>query len=65
MKTDLYIEINGKKTDTKNLIDTAKEIWKSEGNLVKDIQALELYFNTEENKCYYVINDENKGFFAI
>lgn len=65
MKTDLYIELNGKKTDSKNLVDTAKEIWKSEGKFVKDIQSLELYFNPEENKCYYVINDENKGFFEI
>jgi len=65
MKTDLFIELNGKKTDYRQLMDTAKEIWKSEGNRVKDIEAMELYFKPDEGLCYYVINNECKGHFEV
>jgi len=65
IKTELFIELNGKQTHYKTLTDTAKEIWKEEGKLVKDIDTMELYFKPDENSCYYVINGETKGNFYI
>jgi len=65
MKTDLYIEVDGKQTNYKTLIDTAKEIWKDEGHMVKDLVSLELYFKPSESSCYYVINGVEKGHFYV
>jgi len=61
----MYVELNGEQTDFKKLNEIAKEIWKSEGNLVKDINSIELYFKPEEKMCYYVINSEMKGKFMV
>ncbi len=63
MKTDLFIELNGRKTDCGSFVDTVKEIWKSEGNLVKDIETVQLYYKPEEQTCYYVINNNISGSF--
>ncbi len=65
MKVDCYIEHNGNQTDLKLLTDTVKEIWKSEGRLVKDLEDVELYFKPDEKICYYVINGSHKGSFEI
>ena len=65
MKFDIFVEVNGEQTDIKKLQDIVKEIWKSEGRLVKDLSNVELYFKPEEKKCYYVINEEYKGEFEI
>lgn len=58
MKTDLFIEFGSNQVDTKKLYDMAKEIWKSEGKKVKDLETVSLYFKPEENRCYYVFNGE-------
>ncbi len=63
MRTEIYVEVGGKKTYSKTLVDTVKEIWKAEGNKVKDLENIELYFKPEESKCYYVINSDVKGYF--
>jgi len=65
MKIDYFVELNGVQTDCKNLSDIVKEIWKSEGNLVKDLNSIEIYFKPEEKMCYYVINGDNQGKFEI
>jgi len=65
MKIDYYVELNGEQTDCKKLSDIVKEIWKSEGNLVKDLDTMEVYFKPEEKMCYYVINGTNQGKFEI
>lgn len=60
MKNELYIEYNDLKVEQKDLFDTAKEIWKSEGNKVKDLKSIELYVKPAERKCYYVFNGKAK-----
>jgi len=65
MKIDYYVELNGEQTDCKKLSEVVKEIWKSEGNLIKDLESIEVYFKPEEKMCYYVINGTNKGQFEI
>lgn len=65
MKTNVFFEIGSTKINSSYLIDAVKEIWKSEGKLIKDIKVLELYYKAEEGKCYYVVNDGEKGFFDV
>ena len=65
MKTTLCIEFNGDQTDSAKLIDMAKEAWKSEGHMVKDLQTLNIYFKPEERSCYCVINGDYKCDFRI
>lgn len=65
MKLDLFIELNGKKTDHKVLKEKVKEDWKSAGNKVKDLQTLEMYYKPDEDSCYYIINGTTKGKITI
>ena len=55
MKSDVFVQFRGDTVDTKSLMDTAKEIWKAEGNKVKDLHTVQLYLKPEEKKCYYVL----------
>jgi len=65
MRIDYYVELNGEQHECKMLSDIVKEIWKSEGNLMKDLSSMDIYFKPEEKMCYYVINGDNKGQFEI
>lgn len=65
MKSTVYVEYNGNKVSDKELIDKAKEVWRANGKMVKDIKTVELYFKPEESKCYYVINETETGDFSI
>ena len=65
MKPEIYVEINGVQTDTQVLIDIIKDIWKNEGNLVKDLKELKVYFKPDEQMCYYVINSSVEGKFEV
>ena len=62
MKSDVFVQFRGDTVDTKSLMDTAKEIWKAEGNKVKDLHTVQLYL-----KRYYVFNGEGSenSFFMI
>lgn len=65
MKIDYYVELGGEQHEFRKLSDIVKEIWKSEGKLVKDLSSMEIYFKPEEKTCYYVINGESKGQFEV
>jgi hypothetical protein len=67
MKSELFVQFAGQQVDTKQLLDVAKETWKAEGNKVKDLQSVELYYKPDENKCYYVFNGEGsaESFFTV
>lgn len=67
MKSSLCVQVNGKDYDTSSLLDQAKEIWKADGNKVKDLQTVELYFQPNEGKCYYVFNGvgSDDSFFTV
>ena len=65
MKTDFYIEFEGKQVSHKMLTDRIKAIWKADGNTVKSLQSLEIYYKPQENACYYVINDTITGNFHV
>ncbi|MCL1995244.1 MAG: DUF6465 family protein [Defluviitaleaceae bacterium] len=61
MKLDLFIEVDGNKVLHKSLVEKVKDVWREEGNRVKDIETLELFYKPTEHICYYVINGKLKG----
>jgi len=65
MKIEYFVELGGVQTDCKGLSDIVKEIWRGEGNLMKDLKSMDIYFKPEENMCYYVINSDVQGKFQV
>lgn len=65
MKQSLILQANGADVDMTTFTADAKQAWKDAGNKVKEIKTLDLYVKPEENKCYYVINDEFSGAITI
>lgn len=65
MQTELIVEIDGRQVNTTGFMDSVKEFWKSEGNKVKDLKSVSLYYKPEESLCYYVLNGEIRGNFQV
>lgn len=61
MKTNTYVQFNGKSVDTAELVASAKEAWKAAGKKVKDMKTLDIYVKPEEGKAYYAVNQEEGG----
>lgn len=61
MKEKMILQIGENESEISSLKTEVKEAWKAEGNLVKDIASLVFYIKPDENKCYYVINDDFNG----
>ena len=61
MKANLYVEFQGKKIETKEVLASAKKVWVEAGNKVKDLNTVDLYIKPEENAAYYVFNDTESG----
>ncbi|NLM13183.1 MAG: hypothetical protein GX209_05515 [Epulopiscium sp.] len=63
MKEELFIQFNGKEVIASDLVKQFKEIWKNKSMKIKDVKSLKLYYNVNEEKCYYVVNDNETGCF--
>ncbi|HCC07698.1 MAG TPA: hypothetical protein DEP72_06035 [Clostridiales bacterium] len=61
MKVNFVVQLNDSEVTQEQVVNAVKESWKNQGNMVKDIENLDLYYNAAEAKCYYVINGTNKG----
>lgn len=61
MKANLYVEFQGKKVETKEVLAAAKKVWVEAGNKVKDLETVDLYIKPEENAAYYVFNETESG----
>ena len=57
LKANLYVEFQGKKVDTKEVLAAAKKVWVEGGNKVKDLNTLDLYIKPEEDAAYCVFNE--------
>ncbi len=66
-KVELFVELNGKKVDVKSIETKAKEVWKEQGNKMKDLANAELYYQPDSGKCYYVFNgkSDDNSFFEV
>lgn len=65
MNSKKIIQFSGKEVILKDLEQRVKEIWREDGNLQKDIKSMEIYVKIEENRCYYVINENTWGDFEL
>ncbi|MDT8719388.1 hypothetical protein IAI10_22295 [Clostridium sp. 19966] len=58
MKSDLYIQFNGNEICESEIIKKVKEVWVSEGNKIKELKNLSVYFKVEDKTAYCVINED-------
>lgn len=65
MKESFFVEFMGMKVEQKKLMEQLKDIWRNQGNKMKDLKNVELYYKPEEKACYYVVNEEYTGKFDI
>jgi hypothetical protein len=65
MKSNEIIQFYGKEVTLKDLEQKVKKIWREGGKLKKDIKSMELYVKIDENRCYYVINENVSGKFEL
>ena len=65
VKFDLYVEVNGNKVLHKDILEKLKETWKNDGNLVKDLKSVEVYYKPLESKVYYIANEKTSGSFDV
>ena len=65
MRHVTHIQSRGKEMTEKQLLDMFKQLWKDNGNMIKDIKTVDLYYNTDESNCYYVVNGKEKGMFTV
>lgn len=62
LKENVYLQYFGKEISTADLTKQVKEIWtKQMKNKVADMKSVTLYLKPEENRVYYVINDDVTG----
>lgn len=57
LKTTINIQYEGTDVTDKQIIDRIKKDWLEAGNLVKDIDSLDIYVKPAEGIIYYVINE--------
>lgn len=65
MKSTLNLEVSGNTIESKEIVAAAKKVWVDAGNKVKELSTMDLYVKPEENKVYYVFNEEVSGSFDL
>lgn len=65
-KTVLHVQFSGKSFSQEELVKIAQDVWKYDlKQKVRELASIELYVKPEENKVYYVMNQEFTGDFNI
>ncbi len=63
---DAYVQYMGKDVSVKDMMAEVRRIWEEElGHKGEEIADMKLYFRTEINRCYFVINGEVSGSVAM
>lgn len=57
----LFLQMNGREFDLSDLEAKARKNWESYGNGVNKLESLVYYIKPEDNRVYYVANDEVTG----
>lgn len=66
VKASVTLQFDGKSYTQAELLKIAKDVWKYDlKKKVGDLKTVDLYVKPEENTCYYVINGEVEGNFAL
>jgi len=63
MQVKTFVEVQGTQVDTDRFLEVLKDMWKNEGNKVKDMKSVQMYYKPDEGNVYYVINGEVTGNF--
>lgn len=58
---NIYIEYGVSQITEKEVIQKVKDIWIENGRKINEMTSLEVYIKPEENKAYYVINEDITG----
>ena len=65
-KTILHVQFSGKSYAQEDLVKIAQDVWKYDlKQKVRELASIELYVKPEENKVYYVMNQNFTGSFDI
>lgn len=65
-KTNISIQFSGKSYSQEELVKMAQDVWKYDlKQKVRELASIELYVKPEENKVYYVMNQDFTGDFNI
>ncbi|MCL2051411.1 MAG: DUF6465 family protein [Lachnospiraceae bacterium] len=60
------VEFNGKSYTQDDLLKSARDVWQYDiGKEPADLKSIELYIKPEEERAYYVFNNDITGSFAI
>lgn len=54
----VYVQFAGKEVAVDDMMPKIKKVWQKAGNRIKDIKDVKLYVKPEDNKVYFVINDD-------
>ena len=65
MKSNVYVEFYGEQVSQSEILEEAKKIWKDSGKKVADLKSIQLYIKPEDDRVYYVFNDDESGSFPI
>lgn len=65
MKANVYVEFYGEQVSQADIIAEAKSIWVGLGNKEADLKSIQLYIKPEDDRVYYVFNDDVSGSFPI
>lgn len=65
MKQNVYIEFYGEQVFQEDLIQEAQKIWAESGKKPEELRKISLYVKPEDNRVYYVFNEEEEGSFPI
>ena len=62
VKTQMYLQFDGKEYTEKEIFQKVKEVWtKVLKNKVGDMKDVKIYLKPEESAAYYVVNDDTSG----
>jgi hypothetical protein len=66
IKETVYLQYLGKEINKEEPTDQVKEIWTSQlGRKASELKTITWYLKPEENKAYYVINNDVTGSIAL
>lgn len=66
VKETVYLQYLGKEINKDDLVKQIKELWaKERKNKAGDLKSITLYLKPEENRAYYVVNDDVTGSIAL
>lgn len=61
LKVNVCLQYQGKQVEEQEIIAKIKAWWKEQGNMIKDLDTLDIYMKPEDGKAYFKINGTISG----